>query len=37
MLNLMSVAAAVLVPLVVGYFVVLHSAFRGPVEAGETY
>ncbi|WP_254768609.1 cytochrome d ubiquinol oxidase subunit II [Salinilacihabitans rarus] len=36
-LNLMTVAAAVLLPLVVVYFVVLYSAFSGPIEPGETY
>lgn len=36
-LNLMSVVAAVLLPLVFAYFAVLYSAFRGPVEAGEAY
>lgn len=36
-LNLMSVVVAVLLPLVFGYVVVLYSAFRGPVEAGEAY
>jgi len=36
-LNLMSVGAAVLLPLVAAYFVVLYSAFRGPVSEGEGY
>jgi cytochrome d ubiquinol oxidase subunit II len=36
-LNLMTVGAAVLLPLVVTYFVVLYSAFSGPIEAGEGY
>jgi cytochrome d ubiquinol oxidase subunit II len=36
-LNLMSVGAAILLPLVVTYFVVLYTAFRGPVEPGGTY
>ncbi|WP_415379673.1 cytochrome d ubiquinol oxidase subunit II [Halosimplex sp. TS25] len=36
-LNLMTIGAAVLLPLVFGYFVVLYSTFSGPVEAGETY
>ncbi len=36
-LNLMSVGAAVLLPPVVIYFVVLYSAFRGPVRTEETY
>ncbi|PCR88930.1 cytochrome d ubiquinol oxidase subunit II [Natrinema ejinorense] len=36
-LNLMSIGAAVLLPLVFVYFVVLYSAFSGPIEAGESY
>ncbi|RBI59396.1 cytochrome d ubiquinol oxidase subunit II [halophilic archaeon] len=36
-LNLMSIMASVLIPIVLGYFVVLYSAFSGPVETGETY
>ena len=36
-LNLMSVGAALLLPLVFSYFVVLYSAFWGPVEEGEGY
>jgi len=36
-LNLMSILAAVLLPLVVAYFAVLYSAFRGPIEAEEGY
>jgi cytochrome d ubiquinol oxidase subunit II len=36
-LNLMSIAAALLLPLVVSYFVVLYSAFSGPVEPTEAY
>jgi len=36
-LNLMSIGAAVLLPLVFVYFGVLYSAFAGPVEAGEGY
>lgn len=36
-LNLMSVGAAVLLPLVATYFVVLYSAFGGPVEESEGY
>ncbi|WP_332900427.1 cytochrome d ubiquinol oxidase subunit II [Haladaptatus sp. CMSO5] len=36
-LNLMSIMASVLIPIVLGYFVVLYAAFSGPVEAGETY
>jgi len=37
MLNLMSIGAALLLPLVAVYFVVLYSAFSGPIEAGESY
>jgi cytochrome d ubiquinol oxidase subunit II len=36
-LNLMSVGAAVLLPLVTLYFVILYSAFRGPVRTEESY
>ncbi|WP_459193382.1 cytochrome d ubiquinol oxidase subunit II [Halosimplex sp. J119] len=36
-LNLMSIGAAVLLPLVFTYFAVLYSTFSGPIEAGETY
>ncbi|RZH66480.1 cytochrome d ubiquinol oxidase subunit II [Natrinema altunense] len=36
-LNLMSIGAAILLPLVFVYFVVLYSAFSGPIEAGESY
>ncbi|MFA9518390.1 cytochrome d ubiquinol oxidase subunit II [Halopenitus sp. H-Gu1] len=36
-LNLITIGAAVLLPLIFLYFVVLYSAFRGPVEAGEGY
>jgi len=36
-LNLMSIGAAVLLPLVFVYFVVLYSAFRGPVRTEESY
>ncbi|SFC09214.1 cytochrome bd-I ubiquinol oxidase subunit 2 apoprotein [Halobiforma haloterrestris] len=36
-LNLMSIGAAVLLPLVFVYFAVLYSAFSGPIEAGESY
>ncbi|MEF8817975.1 MAG: cytochrome d ubiquinol oxidase subunit II [Haloferacaceae archaeon] len=36
-LNLMSVGAALLLPLVATYFVVLYSAFEGPAEPSETY
>ena len=36
-LNLMSIGAAVLLPLVATYFVVLYTAFRGPVEPEEAY
>ena len=36
-LNIMSVASALLLPLVVTYFVVLYSAFGGPVQSTESY
>ncbi len=36
-LNLMTIASALLIPLVITYFAVLYSAFAGPVEAGESY
>ncbi|MFB6197991.1 MAG: cytochrome d ubiquinol oxidase subunit II [Halobacteriaceae archaeon] len=36
-LNLMTIMAAGLIPIVLGYFVVLYSVFGGPIEAGETY
>ncbi|MEF8802415.1 cytochrome d ubiquinol oxidase subunit II [Natronomonas sp.] len=36
-LNLMTIGAAVLLPLIFIYFGVLYSAFSGPVEAGEGY
>ncbi|AZH25649.1 cytochrome d ubiquinol oxidase subunit II [Haloplanus aerogenes] len=36
-LNLMSIGAALLLPLVFVYFIVLYSAFSGPIEAGEAY
>ncbi|MFB6154822.1 MAG: cytochrome d ubiquinol oxidase subunit II [Haloferacaceae archaeon] len=36
-LNVMTLFAAPLLPLVVVYFVVLYTSFSGPVEAGETY
>ncbi|MFC3476419.1 cytochrome d ubiquinol oxidase subunit II [Halobacterium litoreum] len=36
-LNLMSVGAAILLPLVASYFVVLYSAFSGPAEPTEGY
>ncbi|MDS0243708.1 MULTISPECIES: cytochrome d ubiquinol oxidase subunit II [unclassified Haloferax] len=36
-LNLMSIMASVLLPIVIGYFVVLYSAFSGPVNTEETY
>ncbi|MFD1587681.1 cytochrome d ubiquinol oxidase subunit II [Halorientalis brevis] len=36
-LNLSSIGAAFLLPLVVTYFVVLYSAFSGPVEENESY
>jgi cytochrome d ubiquinol oxidase subunit II len=36
-LNLMSVAAALLLPLVLTYFAVLYSAFSGPVQQTDSY
>lgn len=36
-LNLMSIGAVVLLPLVATYFVVLYSAFAGPVDPEEVY
>ncbi|MFA9504333.1 cytochrome d ubiquinol oxidase subunit II [Natrinema sp. H-ect1] len=36
-LNLMSVGAAVLLPLVFVYFAVLYTVFSGPIETGESY
>ena len=36
-LNLMSIMASVLLPIVLVYFVVLYSAFSGPVDTEETY
>ncbi|AFO57105.1 MULTISPECIES: cytochrome d ubiquinol oxidase subunit II [Natrinema] len=36
-LNLLSIGAAILLPLIFGYFVILYSAFSGPIEAGESY
>lgn len=36
-LNLMTIAAAFLMPLVLAYFAVLYSTFSGPVEAGDAY
>ncbi len=36
-LTLMSIMAGVLLPIVLAYFVVLYSAFSGPIETGETY
>jgi len=36
-LNLMSVGAALLLPLVATYFVVLYSAFSGPAEPAGGY
>jgi cytochrome d ubiquinol oxidase subunit II len=36
-LNLVSIAATFLIPLVLGYFGLLYSVFAGPIEAGETY
>jgi cytochrome d ubiquinol oxidase subunit II len=36
-LNVMSIGAALLLPLIFLYFSVLYSAFSGPIEAGESY
>jgi cytochrome d ubiquinol oxidase subunit II len=36
-LALMSAGAALLLPLVTVYFVVLYSAFSGPIEPSEAY
>jgi len=36
-LNLLSIGAAILLPLVFLYFAILYSAFSGPIEAGESY
>ncbi|MFC7132442.1 MULTISPECIES: cytochrome d ubiquinol oxidase subunit II [Salinibaculum] len=36
-LNLMSLGAAILLPLVATYFVVLYTAFSGPIEPSEGY
>ena len=36
-LNLMTIGASLLLPLVAVYFVVLYSAFRGPISAEEAY
>lgn len=36
-LNLVTIAAAVLLPLVLTYFAVLYSVFRGPANADEVY
>lgn len=36
-LNLMSIGAALLLPLIFIYFAVLYSSFSGPMEAGESY
>lgn len=36
-LNLMAIGTAVLLPLITCYFVVLYTAFSGPIEAGEAY
>jgi cytochrome d ubiquinol oxidase subunit II len=33
----MSIMASVLLPIVLVYFVVLYSAFSGPVDTEETY
>jgi cytochrome d ubiquinol oxidase subunit II len=36
-LNLTTIFAAILIPLVLGYFVFLYSVFRGPVSTEQTY
>lgn len=36
-LNIMSIGAALLLPLIFIYFGVLYSSFSGPIEAGESY
>ncbi|SEK27703.1 cytochrome d ubiquinol oxidase subunit II [Haloferax larsenii] len=36
-LNIMSIASALLLPLVFAYFGILYSSFSGPVETGESY
>ncbi|QOS10587.1 cytochrome bd ubiquinol oxidase subunit II [Haloferax gibbonsii] len=36
-LNIMSVASALLLPLVFAYFGILYSTFSGPIETGESY
>jgi len=36
-LNVMTIFAIPLIPMVLGYFVVLYSSFSGPIEAGEAY
>ena len=36
-LNLMSIGAALLLPLVLLYFGILYSVFSGPISAGESY
>ncbi|GAD52284.1 cytochrome d ubiquinol oxidase subunit II [Halarchaeum acidiphilum MH1-52-1] len=36
-LNLMSIAAVILLPLVSGYFVLLYTSFSGSIESGEGY
>lgn len=36
-LNLMTVGMAIMLPLIMVYFVVLYSAFAGPAEEGEAY
>ena len=36
-LNIMTIDTALFLPLTFGYFVVLYSAFSGPIEAGESY
>jgi cytochrome d ubiquinol oxidase subunit II len=36
-LNLMTIGASLLLPLVVVYFIVLYTAFRGPVDQPDHY
>lgn len=36
-LDFMTIMMSVLLPIVLAYFVVLYSAFSGPVETGESY
>lgn len=36
-LNLMTIMGAILIPIVLGYFAILYSTFKGPIEPEETY